>query len=84
LDVTDQVLSIFAGTRGYLDPIPVAEVAAWVEGMLAYVRTHKQALWQKITGTKNMDDATMTATAAAMGEYQKQYAQKKHATTVKT
>ena len=51
--------------------------------MLTFMRTQKQALWQKITDTKNTDDATMAATAAAMNEYQKQYAERKQTQTVK-
>jgi len=83
LHVTDQVLSIFAGTRGLLDPIPVAEVSAWMDGMLTFMRNQKQALWQKITDTKNLDDDAMSAVSAAMNEYHKQYAGRKQPATVK-
>ena len=81
LHVTDQVLSIFAGTRGLLDPIPVAEVSAWMDGMLTFVRHQKQPLWQKITDTRNMDETTMAAVGDAMSEYQKQYAARKQPAT---
>jgi F-type H+-transporting ATPase subunit alpha len=83
LDVTDQVLSIFAGTRGHLDPVSLTEVSAWIDGMLSFMRTQKHALWQKIADTKNMDDAALAATAAAMNEYQKHYAQQKQPATVR-
>jgi len=83
LHVTDQVLSIFAGTRGFLDPIPVTEVSAWIDGMLTFVRHQKQPLWQKITDTRDMDETTMEAVRAAMSEYQKQYAGRKQPATVK-
>ncbi len=83
LDVTDQVLSIFAGTRGYLDAVPLPEVAAWIDGMLDYFHTQKHALWTQISDSKNVDDATIAATAAAMSQYQKQFAEKKKPATVK-
>jgi F-type H+-transporting ATPase subunit alpha len=83
LHVTDQVLSIFAGTRGFLDPIPFTEVSAWMDGMLTFTRNQKQALWQKITDTKNLDDDAMSAVSAAMSEYQKQYAGRKQPATAK-
>jgi len=77
MHVTDQVLSIFAGSRGYLDKVPVTEVAGWLEGMLCFVRDHKAALWQKITDTKDLDNQAAEQLAAAMNEYQDGHRQKK-------
>jgi len=83
MHVTDQVLSIFAGTRGFLDAISVAEVPGWLEGMLKFVRDRKAALWQKITDTRDLDAEAAGQLSAAMSEYQKAYAQKKQPATVK-
>ena len=44
MHVTDQVLSIYAGTRGHLDKIPLKEVHAWEEGFLKFVREEKKIL----------------------------------------
>lgn len=55
LHVTDQVLSIYAGTRGWLDKVPVPEVPAWERAFLDFMHTQKHALWQKITDSKAMD-----------------------------
>jgi F-type H+-transporting ATPase subunit alpha len=83
MHVTDQVLSIFAGNQGFLDPVPVAEVRPWLDGMLAFVREKKREIWQKITETKNLDDETASSLRDALSEYQKQYVQKQRpATTV--
>ncbi len=38
MHVTDQVLSIYAGTRGHLDKVPLAEVHAWETACLKFVR----------------------------------------------
>ncbi|MCS7014522.1 MAG: F0F1 ATP synthase subunit alpha [Gemmatales bacterium] len=38
MHVADQVMIIFAGTRGYLDNIPVRHVAAWEEQFLRFMR----------------------------------------------
>ncbi|MCS7306773.1 MAG: F0F1 ATP synthase subunit alpha [Thermoguttaceae bacterium] len=54
MHVTDQVISIYAGTRGYLDPIPVEEVSAWEQAMLDYVHRHASGLWEQITQTKDI------------------------------
>jgi F-type H+-transporting ATPase subunit alpha len=39
MQVIDQVMVIFAGTRGYLDKVPVKEVLAWEDQFLRYMRT---------------------------------------------
>jgi F-type H+-transporting ATPase subunit alpha len=41
LHVADQVLIIYAGTKGYLDKIPVRQVAAWEEQFLRFMREQK-------------------------------------------
>ncbi|MCR4412918.1 MAG: F0F1 ATP synthase subunit alpha, partial [Thermoguttaceae bacterium] len=82
MHVTDQVLSIFAGNQGFLDPVPISEVRPWLDGMLAYVREKKREIWQKITDTKNLDDETASSLRDALGEYQREYNQKKRPATV--
>jgi F-type H+-transporting ATPase subunit alpha len=37
--IVDQVISIFAGTRGYLDDVPVPSVRAFEIGLLEYMKT---------------------------------------------
>ncbi|MBN1393677.1 MAG: F0F1 ATP synthase subunit alpha [Pirellulales bacterium] len=74
LHVTDQILSIYAGTRGHLDKIPVAEVHAWEEGFLEFIHKEKEALWQKITDDRKLDDETIDEIDRAIAEYQERYA----------
>lgn len=38
MHVADQVMIIFAGTRGYLDSVPIRHVAAWEEQFLRFMR----------------------------------------------
>jgi F-type H+-transporting ATPase subunit alpha len=38
MHVVDQVMVIFAGTKGFLDKVPVKQVAAWEEQFLRYAR----------------------------------------------
>ena len=77
LHVVDQVLIIFAGTRGYLDKVPVKEVAAWEKAFLTFMRDQKPEIRNKILETKDLDDATMKEVTAAIGEFQAQYARGK-------
>ena len=83
MHVTDQVLSIYAGTRGHLDKVPLAEVHAWELGLFRYVRERRRPLWQKITDTKKFDGETEAELEQAIAEFQAQYAQQRSTATVK-
>src|SRR5262249_56024745 len=41
MHVADQVMSIFAGSKGYLDKIPARQVAAWEEQFLRFMHEQK-------------------------------------------
>jgi F-type H+-transporting ATPase subunit alpha len=69
MHVTDQVLSIYAGTRGYLDKIPIKDVHAWEEGFLRFIHEQKNSLWQKITETRQLDDDAVAAVEQAIKEF---------------
>src|SRR5262249_43140596 len=76
LNVVDQVLIIYAGTRGHLDKIPRTEVSQWEKQFLTFMREQKSEIRQKIQDTKDLDEGTMTAVNEAIAQFQKQYAQK--------
>jgi F-type H+-transporting ATPase subunit alpha len=76
MDVIDQILSIYAGTRGHLDKVPVTRVAEWERDFLAFVREQKSEIRKKIAETKDMDDATTQALEAAIRDFQTQFAGK--------
>ena len=58
LNVIDQVLSIYAGTKGFLDKVPVSEVQRWEKEFLEFVHLKHQDLWDELASKKEMDDAT--------------------------
>lgn len=82
MHVTDQVLSIYAGTQGYLDAVALKDVHAWEEGFLKFVHEERKPLWQKITDSKKMDDATASEVDQAIADFQKRFAGKKESVTV--
>jgi F-type H+-transporting ATPase subunit alpha len=81
MDVIDEVLSIYAGTRGHLDKLPRTDVAAWEKGFLTFIRDQKPEIRKKLVDTQDIDlDKTTGRNAeleAAIGEYQAQYAASK-------
>jgi F-type H+-transporting ATPase subunit alpha len=82
LDVIDQIMIIYAGTRGFVDKVPRNEVAQWEREYLAFMREQKSEIRKKIAETKDLDDAAMQAISAAIGEFQKQYDNRKSKTAV--
>jgi F-type H+-transporting ATPase subunit alpha len=54
--VEDQIVSIFAGTNGYLDDIPAADVQRFETELLDYVHTRKSDLMQKMRETGALPD----------------------------
>jgi F-type H+/Na+-transporting ATPase subunit alpha len=75
-------LSIYTGTHGYLDKVPLTEVHAWEEGFLKFIHEEKKPLWQKITDTKQLDDASAAELEQAIAEFQGRYTGKKDTVTV--
>jgi F-type H+-transporting ATPase subunit alpha len=56
LAVEEQVCSIYAGTRGYLDKIPTKDVGRFEKGMLAHIHTKHAGLLEGIRTKKALDD----------------------------
>jgi F-type H+-transporting ATPase subunit alpha len=56
MHVADQVMVIYAGTRGYLDKVPVKQVSAWEEQFLRFMREQKSALRDRLIREKKLKD----------------------------
>ncbi|MDZ4827328.1 MAG: F0F1 ATP synthase subunit alpha [Actinomycetota bacterium] len=54
--VEEQVVSIFAGTSGYLDDIPVSEVKRFETELLEYMRTRRIDVLQKLRDSGALPD----------------------------
>jgi F-type H+-transporting ATPase subunit alpha len=57
LAAADQIVSIYAGTRGYLDAVPVSQVAEAEKQLLEYVRLEHAEFREKLISSKTLDDA---------------------------
>ncbi len=74
MDVFDQVLSIYAGTRGHLDKVPLARVPEWEQGFLKFMREEKSEVRHRLVESRSLDDDTTRQVEAAIGEFQKRFA----------
>ena len=55
--VTDQIISIYAGTKGYLDDLPISRVAEFEEKLLKYVKDEYSELYKELEDKKEMNEA---------------------------
>jgi F-type H+/Na+-transporting ATPase subunit alpha len=74
LKMEEQVVVIYAGVNGYLDPIPVNRVRAFEEGLLVLARTQHQGILDAIRDSRDLDDATAGKLKAAVDDYAKTFA----------
>jgi F-type H+-transporting ATPase subunit alpha len=73
LHVIDQVIVIYAVTRGYFDDVPVPDMNK-VEGqLLDYMHTARKEVWDKLNATKDLNDELEGQLKAAIAEFKKGY-----------
>ncbi|WP_324826893.1 F0F1 ATP synthase subunit alpha [Qipengyuania zhejiangensis] len=74
MPVEEQVVSIFAGTNGYLDAIPTDRVTEYEAQMLSYMRAEHAAVLGEIRDTGKFEDDTKTKVVDALKTFAKQFA----------
>ncbi|WP_134679753.1 F0F1 ATP synthase subunit alpha [Paracoccus ravus] len=75
LTTAEIVIVIYAGTKGYLDTVPVAEVTKWEAGLLQYLRNQKADLLDDMTrNDRKIAGELEDAIKAALDGYAKTYA----------
>jgi F-type H+/Na+-transporting ATPase subunit alpha len=74
LKMEEQVIVIYAGVNGYLDPLPVARVRAFEQGLLSLVRTQHAEILDDIRKTGDLTDATAAKLKGAVESYTKTFA----------
>ncbi|WP_411956570.1 F0F1 ATP synthase subunit alpha [Paracoccus homiensis] len=66
------VIVIYAGTKGYIDTVPVREVVAWEQGLIQFLRNQKADLLDDMTkNDRKVAGDLENAIKAALDEYSK-------------
>ena len=76
MDVVDQSLSIYAGTRGHLDDVKREEVAAWEKEFLTFIRDQVPELRKKIETSRELDGESERQLEASIAEFKRQWKNK--------
>jgi F-type H+/Na+-transporting ATPase subunit alpha len=74
LPFEEQTCSIFAGTNGYLDSIPTADVTRFEEAMLADLRANHADVLKGIRDSRDFSDDSKAALKAALDKFLKTFA----------
>jgi F-type H+/Na+-transporting ATPase subunit alpha len=69
MSVTDQVLSIYAGTQGYLDDVPRSDVSRWETAFLNFMRERKAELYASLEREKKLTDPIESGLKSALAEF---------------
>jgi F-type H+/Na+-transporting ATPase subunit alpha len=74
LKMEEQVVVIYAGVNGYLDPIPVARVRAFEQGLLTLLRSKNADILDDVRKTSDLTDATAGKLKTVVDGYAKTFA----------
>ncbi|CAH1659406.1 F0F1 ATP synthase subunit alpha [Chelatococcus asaccharovorans] len=74
LTMEEQVVVIYAGVNGYLDPLPVNRVRGFEEALLGAVRTKHPEILEAIRTSKDLSDDTAGKLKAAVEDVAKTFA----------
>jgi F-type H+-transporting ATPase subunit alpha len=70
----EQTVSIFAGTNGYIDDVPVNQVTHYEQAMLGHMRSHHAGLLTDIRDKRDLSDDTKAKLKDALAAFSKTFA----------
>ncbi|MBP7620751.1 MAG: F0F1 ATP synthase subunit alpha [Gemmatimonadales bacterium] len=79
LPVERQVVLIFAGTNGYLDQVPVPEIASYERELYKFIDTRRPAIFQTLREKKKIEDDFRAEIESALKEFGAQFAEARKA-----
>jgi F-type H+/Na+-transporting ATPase subunit alpha len=73
MHVIDQVMIIYAGSKGFLDKVPVKQVPAWEQQFLQFMREQKPEVRKKLLQERKLTPEIEKMLAAAIEFFQPQF-----------
>jgi F-type H+-transporting ATPase subunit alpha len=71
--VDEQVVSIYIGTQGYLDDVPVGELRRFVSEFLDYVRRSRPEILRELRESSNLSEENEKRIVDAVKEFKEQF-----------
>ena len=77
MTVAEQVISIYAGVKGYLDNIQTNQIRSFEKGILELIKSEKPELIETIQKSGKIEDDTDKTLSEIMSNYKKKIFEKK-------
>ncbi len=74
LKMEEQVVVIYAGVNGYLDPLPVNRIKAFEDGLLAHIRSKNADILETIRSSGDLSDAVTAKLKSTVESFAKSFA----------
>jgi F-type H+-transporting ATPase subunit alpha len=74
LKMEEQVVVIYAGVNGYLDPLPVNRIKAFEDGLLAHIRSKHAEILDTIRSSNDLSDDVTAKLKSAVESFAKSFA----------
>ncbi len=71
--VEEQVVSIWLGTTGNLDPVPVEDVRRFEREFLDFVRRRHEGIYSAILNSGKLEDDTVSSLESAVAEFSREF-----------
>jgi len=71
--VVDQVIALYAGTRGHLDDVPVDEVAQFEKELMLYIKAEQMELYEQLSDDAALDDERIGRLRVAITEFKTRF-----------
>ena len=73
LDVIDQVVVVFAATKGFMDDVPIKRVREFETGLIAEVRNAHKDLFNTLNTSRELSNDTTKALEGAVVEFKRRF-----------
>ena len=73
LNVTDQVMSIYAGSEGYLDDVPIKDVSRFETEFLRFMAEEKSEVRDLLAREKKMSEAVVSGLRGALDVFKQRF-----------
>jgi F-type H+-transporting ATPase subunit alpha len=73
LSVEKQVIIVYAATKGFIDPVPIGDVARYEQDLYRFLETRHAGVLTGISEKKIIDDELKAAVEAALTEFGQQF-----------
>src|SRR6266542_785601 len=71
--VAQEIVSVWAGTTGELDDVPVVDVRRFERELLDYISHHYEGVYEQLANTRELSEETVEQLKAAVAELKNQF-----------